>query len=1033
MALSPQIAALRSSGTYRFEFDKSQTVSIPAEQIRLVVGVSKKGPFNTPVYVPDSGYFQDVFGELDRSLERKGSYFHRTCLAALERGPILALNLLRLNDTVDKTDAKVFSTSCTTLQSDANLNVSFSGYFNRDKFWYPNPESFLNNISSAVGNKIFNLTNIGNRPLSVIVRKADVSTLKGFDITVKEWYGVSNIPDYLHKDDYISDFMIDVIVIGGDFGSNLTTATPYEKIAGDPLFASYFDTKKGIKRKLSPTDKVDTSLNYFLNLPQVQNIATYTGCLIPDFVDLNGTPMFIQDIINAETAKTGLFCAINKDAFDNGNLLSGIDGGIDLIGHNVYYETPKAINFLSYKDTVSTDLTFAKNAVALKTLNITGIIMANGTSGNLIFSVDSTTNPAFYNIVADAAFMANQETPRVVGTYVQTPAGTFAPVVTKQVTSTTALFELSGVTTASFATAGSTVKYANAADLNFVIDDTITAASGTVEAAYSSALFTDAQTGIITDGDTVNVTMAGDTNAADMEKVYLYVSMNTKNSIVYQSGVNSLTGIITDTNYPVPVATLKGYETSDFIAGSETPIRFSMNFWDSTSQIGNINTLIVQTLKGSLNTTIPATATAVVNQITVTATAGATLNTGDYLLSETGGSTGPSRLTRITKIAKDGNNLIITTVGKVAIINIAGSTFVEAFKPITEWVDYYQVATLSGFNIGDYHLPNGTDEQQSLILGDTLSGTNLYKALIDKDMITFRYIVDTFGFGITSSSKAVLSTLAHDRQNALAILNAPSMKNFKDSLDPYFNDLTGALSTRMIADGGDLTKNPKVLYSLPSIPAGSNYCAFYAPYVLVRDRGKNLAVPPAGYISNNFVEKYVSSLPWSIVAGARRGVVSGNGVVGIEYNFSKEDRDYLEPFGINPMIFQSGTGIVIFGNKTAQQNVKSALSSVHVREVLIYIQDGIASILKNFLFEYNTPQTRLEIKTLADNFLVSVKSDGGVYDFRNIMDDTNNTQEVIDKNIAILDTYVEPTKGMEIIVHRTTVLKTGQISTGNFM
>jgi len=49
------------------------------------------------------------------------------------------------------------------------------------------------------------------------------------------------------------------------------------------------------------------------------------------------------------------------------------------------------------------------------------------------------------------------------------------------------------------------------------------------------------------------------------------------------------------------------------------------------------------------------------------------------------------------------------------------------------------------------------------------------------------------------------------------------------------------------------------------------------------------------------------------------------------------------------------------------------------------------------------------------------------------MDDTNNTQEVIDKNIAILDTYVEPTKGMEIIVHRTTVLKTGQISTGNYM
>ena len=76
----------------------------------------------------------------------------------------------------------------------------------------------------------------------------------------------------------------------------------YEKIAADPLFAKYFDTKKGVKRKIVTTDTTDTSLDYFLNLPEVSHIATYTGSLIPDFIDLNGTPMFIQDIINSETA-----------------------------------------------------------------------------------------------------------------------------------------------------------------------------------------------------------------------------------------------------------------------------------------------------------------------------------------------------------------------------------------------------------------------------------------------------------------------------------------------------------------------------------------------------------------------------------------------------------------------------------------------------------------------------------------------------------------------------------------------------------
>jgi tetrahydromethanopterin S-methyltransferase subunit F len=62
----------------------------------------------------------------------------------------------------------------------------------------------------------------------------------------------------------------------------------------------------------------------------------------------------------------------------------------------------------------------------------------------------------------------------------------------------------------------------------------------------------------------------------------------------------------------------------------------------------------------------------------------------------------------------------------------------------------------------------------------------------------------------------------------------------------------------------------------------------------------------------------------------------------------------------------------------------------------------------------------------------AIKKDGGVYDYRNIMDTTNNTNEVIDANMGILDTYVEPVKGLEILVSRVTVLNTGEIATGNF-
>ena len=96
MALPANIQQFKSSGVYRLEFDKSQLINIPAETIRLVIGYSNKGPFNTPIFVPDAVFFRDVFGDIDNGLELKGSYFHRSCLTALDRGPILALNLMIL-------------------------------------------------------------------------------------------------------------------------------------------------------------------------------------------------------------------------------------------------------------------------------------------------------------------------------------------------------------------------------------------------------------------------------------------------------------------------------------------------------------------------------------------------------------------------------------------------------------------------------------------------------------------------------------------------------------------------------------------------------------------------------------------------------------------------------------------------------------------------------------------------------------------------------------------------------------------------
>jgi hypothetical protein len=314
-------------------------------------------------------------------------------------------------------------------------------------------------------------------------------------------------------------------------------------------------------------------------------------------------------------------------------------------------------------------------------------------------------------------------------------------------------------------------------------------------------------------------------------------------------------------------------------------------------------------------------------------------------------------------------------------------------------------------------------------------GNGLSNTLLDKDAITFRYVVDTFGSlengGILN--KEEITMLCKERQNASAILNAPMVKEFKAATNPSFKDVnTGAFETRLVSTGGNLELNPTAVYSLPSINEGANFGFYYAPGLNVIENGRTKVIPPAAYVSNNYIDKYLDALPWSIIAGPRRGVVGGTGVQGLEYAFDKNDRDYLEPFGINPVVFERGVGLTIKGNKTAQQSIQSALSSAHVREAMIYIEDGLAEILKNYLFEFNNAQTRLEIKTLADSFMESVKKDGGVYDYRNVMDGTNNTNEVIDNNMGILDTFVEPVKGLEILVSRVTILNTGEIATGNF-
>jgi hypothetical protein len=366
------------------------------------------------------------------------------------------------------------------------------------------------------------------------------------------------------------------------------------------------------------------------------------------------------------------------------------------------------------------------------------------------------------------------------------------------------------------------------------------------------------------------------------------------------------------------------------------------------------------------------------------------------------------------------------------------STRVWKFKNIQEFVKTFNFTYLPGTQIKSASVPNGTDTRMNEIL-DVLYNTNLARTLADTDVITFRYIVDTFDGGIQPNCKYQLTKLAKNRQKCLAICNVPSMKKFAESVDPRFTsaptstDPAPILQARYIADGGNLSLNPQFTFSLPDEDLGAKFSGFFSPFLTIRENGKNLNVPPSAYVSNNFIRKFITGEPYSIVAGPKRGIISAGNLVGLEYDFDIEDREYLEPFGINPIIRKRGVGIVIYGNQTSYQRTNSAFNNLHVRDLLITVESAIEEILSNYIFDFNEDNVRLEIKTLVDNYLTGVRSVGGIYNYLTIMDSSNNTPAVIDQNIGIIDVIVEPARGIHKFINRMTVTRTGGIASGGFI
>ena len=318
-------------------------------------------------------------------------------------------------------------------------------------------------------------------------------------------------------------------------------------------------------------------------------------------------------------------------------------------------------------------------------------------------------------------------------------------------------------------------------------------------------------------------------------------------------------------------------------------------------------------------------------------------------------------------------------------------------------------------------------EWQNFQLSALTEYKGLLTGLLNKSEINFRYVIDGFESYVDTSVKKVLSYLAKQKQNAFAILNFPSVKTFVKCPYSSFTDAKGVFNVQYVVDGYNKKKAHTTAFSLPSNDEGASFAAFYTPLKL-SDGTIDSVVPSAGLVSNLFMEKYNSRLPYEIVAGPNYGAMSVSGLVGPDYNYSGDELNIIEPYGVNCMVYRPSFGTFINANQTAKQTPKSALSSVNVRELVIYIMDEVEKILQSYQWEFNNQTVRNKIKDRADSICARVQANGGIQAYLNVMDDSNNGPDIIDNEMAILSTHIEPGRGMGKMVHELTIYRTGQMS-----
>lgn len=871
MSLPSYLANIKSPGVYRFVFDKSVVPESQRDSIRLLVGYSEKGPFNTPVYIASATDFINTFGNISRRMERKGIFFHRMCLQALQAGPILAMNLKPFNSTgiKEKTDLITFNASDIKGQIfhkfAAQVATTQQGYrdqplvsvYDTNRFWKVDAERLhdINMLTSTDtgANAEADIVTYKNDYIRIVQTssKDDSCTVfirpyspSGYNVKVSDWYSSEvseDMPPYMEviKDHYLNEYFAEVYVFKGNLnnnelysykgtlGNNLPVTFNYlTKSNGDVICWDTARTKPVLK-SITAYNAEQLPTEYFILDP-----ATVTDALVDAF-----------DIAKAWTAPTTLYVKgtdtqpswlekmglTDADALSNitHNTTTGTDGSTAISG---YTPTTADEHYLSWQPFCKTDGTTLK------------------TNANYIDIYGSPDDPL--------AAMADVSTSNFIGRY-------------------------RGILFPGFKDATG----------SFISLDTV------FNADYNQH----------------KMLMHMDENLLDAATDY-----DENNNYVY----------------------------------------------DGTETKPNPDNIVVNSPASYVH--------ALCSPIAPTATGDGDKYT-DYTITD------------------------YDPAGKM--IN---GTYIRG----------YIYTSIKRGDSGRKLIDN---------LYKVLSYKGIHEALTNNVDVDYHYLIDTFQAYPGLSMKSQFTQIAKAKDNCLALLNFPPM----DAIMKHcgYSKYDGGFDMKEItkADNG---------ISLPTETLGASWAAYYTQLTM-SDGSSKFVVPSTALVSNLFIDKLNKRLPYYIVAGPNYGMITQQNVIGPDYNYDRADMDVLNTIGVNCIIHIPRYGIVINGNQTAKQTPVSALSKIHIRELVIFIQDEIEDMLRGYQWELNTSTLRDKIKAKADTILSLIQANGGVYAFRNTCDSTNNTTEVIDNDMVILDIEIEPARGTEKCVQTLTIYRTGGIASAS--